>query len=78
MQKKATIPGSKLEGDWGEILALMEQTSPRKALEAKTLRLTYVAFVKSRYLLLPVILKTKWKYLSQMDMKFSDNLAKYI
>ena len=56
----------------------MEQTSPRKALEAKKLRLTYVAFVKSRYLLLPVIENYEWKYLSEMDMKFSDNLAKYI
>ena len=33
---------------------------------------------KKSLLVLPVILKTKWKSLQQMDMKFSDNLAKYI
>ena len=36
------------------------------------------SFCKKSILVLPVILKTKWKYLSQTDMKFLDNLAKYI
>ena len=36
------------------------------------------SFCEKSLLVLPAILKTKWKYLSQTDMKFSDNLAKYI
>ena len=59
--------GSKLEGDWGEILALEGsgggKTSP-----------DIYSFCKKSLL----VLKTKWKYLSQTDMKFSDNLANYI
>ena len=36
------------------------------------------SFCKISLLVLPVTLKTKRKYLSQTDMKFSDNLVKYI